>query len=235
MLQRLQKLMSARGVASRRTCEQMIAQGRVSVNGVVATVGQSVDDETDVVCLDGEPISDAKEHIYIMLNKPRGYVTTMSDELGRKTVAELVAGCGGRVYPVGRLDYNSEGLLIMTNDGALTNRLTHPSYEKNKTYHVWVEGEVEGAVHKLSEPMTIDGYKIKPAEVELLSTAGDRAKLSVTIHEGRNRQIRKMCQKCGLRVTRLMRVEEDGLRLGSLKTGAWRRLTQQEIDSLIGT
>ena len=232
MIGRLQKLMADRGVASRRACEQMILQGRVTVNGETARLGQSADGDLDEILLDGRPLPAAGEKLYIMLNKPRGYVTTLHDEHGRKTVAALVADCGDRVYPVGRLDYDSEGLLLMTNDGALTNTLTHPSFEREKVYQVTVRGDLEAALERLGEPMTIDGYRIRPAVVTLLSSEGNRGKVRITIHEGKNRQIRKMCEQCGLEVLRLVRVEQGGLRLGNLRPGKWRFLTPEEIASL---
>lgn len=232
MIGRLQKLMADRGVASRRACEQMILQGRVTVNGETARLGQSADGDLDEILLDGRPLPAAGEKLYIMLNKPRGYVTTLHDEHGRKTVAALVADCGDRVYPVGRLDYDSEGLLLMTNDGALTNTLTHPSFEREKVYQVTVRGDLEAALERLGEPMTIDGYRIRPAVVTLLSSEGNRGKVRITIHEGKNRQIRKMCEQCDLEVLRLVRVEQDGLRLGDLRPGKWRFLTPEEIASL---
>jgi 23S rRNA pseudouridine2605 synthase len=206
----------------------MIAQGRVTVNGVTALLGQSADDEQDLILLDGVPLPKQPECVYIMLNKPRGYVTTLSDEKNRKTVAQLVQDCGVRVYPVGRLDYNSEGLLIMTNDGNLTNKMTHPSNEKTKTYVVSVKGDISGAQARLSMPMLVDGYRIQPAQVKMLAKRDNRADFEITIHEGRNRQIRKMCQQCGLSVTRLVRIKEDGLELGNLETGKWRYLTENE-------
>ena len=232
MIGRLQKLMADRGVASRRACEQMILQGRVTVNGETARLGQSADGDLDEILLDGRPLPAAGEKLYIMLNKPRGYVTTLHDEHGRKTVAALVADCGDRVYPVGRLDYDSEGLLLMTNDGTLTNTLTHPSFEREKVYQVTVRGDLEAALERLGEPMTIDGYRIRPAVVTLLSSEGNRGKVRITIHEGKNRQIRKMCEQCDLDVLRLVRVEQDGLRLGNLRPGKWRFLTPEEIASL---
>ena len=232
MIGRLQKLMADRGVASRRACEQMILQGRVTVNGETARLGQSADGDLDEILLDGRPLPAAGEKLYIMLNKPRGYVTTLHDEHGRKTVAALVADCGDRVYPVGRLDYDSEGLLLMTNDGALTNTLTHPSFEREKVYQVTVRGDLEAALERLGEPMTIDGYRIRPAVVTLLSSEGNRGKVRITIHEGKNRQIRKMCEQCDLEVLRLVRVEQGGLRLGNLRPGKWRFLTPEEIASL---
>ncbi len=232
MQERLQKILSAHGVASRRESERLIAEGRVKVNGITAALGQSADISIDEIAVDGALLRNADEKTYIMLNKPRGYVTTMRDEKGRNTVAELVKDCGVRVYPVGRLDIDSEGLLLMTNDGEMTHILTHPSNQKEKIYHVRVTGDVEGALMPLGEPMTIDGYTIKPAEVGVLKRTAGGALLSIMICEGRNRQIRKMCAQVGLRVESLMRVSEGGLRLGRLKTGTWRYLDKTEIKLL---
>ena len=191
MVQRLQKILSAHGVTSRRESERLIIAGRVTVNGTTAVLGLSADPDTDTILVDGIPIEKNIHKVYIMLNKPKGYVTTLKDEKGRRNVSELVAGCGQRVYPVGRLDLNSEGLLLMTNDGELTHFLTHPSNEKTKTYHVRVKGDVKSALPALKEPMCIDGYHIKPAKVQLLKELADGGMLSFMIHEGRNRQIRK--------------------------------------------
>lgn len=232
MEERLQKILSKHGVMSRRASESLIAAGRVTVNGAPAVLGQSADTEIDIIEVDGKPLRPDIEKVYIMLNKPRGYVTTLKDEKGRKNVADLVKDCGKRVYPVGRLDLDSEGLLFMTNDGALTHLLTHPSHEKTKTYHVLVKGEDEGAVLKLSEPMIIDGFQLRPAVVHQISRTPSGVLLSITIHEGRNRQIRKMCAQHGLKVVSLKRVEEGGIRLGTLKTGAWRYLTAEEVELL---
>ncbi|NLT14170.1 MAG: rRNA pseudouridine synthase [Clostridiales bacterium] len=234
MQERLQKILSTHGVASRRASEQMIKAGRVSVNGVIAMIGQSADTAADVIAIDGTPLGNAEKKVYIMLNKPRGYVTTMHDEKGRANVSELVTGSPVRVYPVGRLDLDSEGLLIMTNDGELTHYLTHPSNEKKKTYHAHVKGDVDSAIEPLGAPMTIDGYTIRPAEVRILDKTSDGALLSITIHEGRNRQIRKMCAKAGLSVERLKRVAEGGLKLGNLKIGSWRYLSEAEVAQLKG-
>lgn len=235
MQERLQKILSTHGVASRRASEQLIKAGRVSVNGKTAIIGQSADAGADVIAIDGKPLRNADNKVYIMLNKPRGYVTTMHDEKGRANVSELVKNCPVRVYPVGRLDLDSEGLLIMTNDGALTRYLTHPSNEKRKTYHVHVKGDADSAFKPLVAPMSIDGYTIRPAEVSILRKTFGAALLSITIHEGRNRQIRKMCEKVGLKVERLKRVAEGGLRLGNLKTGSWRYLCESEILLLKGS
>ncbi|NMA24720.1 MAG: rRNA pseudouridine synthase [Clostridiales bacterium] len=229
MRERLQKILSSHGVASRRASERLIKAGRVSVNGETAVIGQSADAVADVITIDGKPLRNADEKVYIMLNKPRGYVTTMHDEKGRANVSEFVKDVPVRVYPVGRLDLDSEGLLIMTNDGDLTRCLTHPSNEKKKTYHVYVKGDADNALKPLGAPMSIDGYTINPAEVKVLRKTSGGALLSITIHEGRNRQIRKMCVKVGLRVERLKRVAEGGLRLGNLKPGSWRYLSESEI------
>lgn len=232
MTERLQKILSARGVASRRKAEEMIAAGRVRVNGAVAALGDSADPLRDEILLDGKPIPVPQAYIYLMLHKPRGYVTTLSDEKGRKNVAELVADCGARVYPVGRLDMDSEGLLLMTNDGEFANRLMHPKHEIDKVYEVSVTGFHDAAPELLRRPIVLDGYRIKPAGVRVISGNGDRAKLQVTIHEGRNRQVRRMCAEAGLEVTRLCRIAEGSLQLGDLKSGAWRHLTEKELAEL---
>ena len=233
MKDRLQKIISASGLMSRRAAEECITAGRVSVNGVTAVLGDKADPETDTILLDGKALPSSGDKIYIMLNKPKGYVTTMKDEKGRKNVTELVKELSSRVYPVGRLDMYSEGLLIMTNDGDFANRLMHPSHNIDKTYETWVSGEDIGfCVELLRQPMDIDGYVISPAEVYISELKPGGAVLMITIHEGRNRQVRKMCELCGLKVTRLRRVSEGSLELGELKTGKWRHLTQNEIDSL---
>lgn len=226
MQQRLQKCISEAGVASRRAAEAMIASGRVTVNGARAVLGQSADPETDDIRIDGAPLPSATEKVYVMLNKPRGYVTTLKDERGRKTVAELVASLGVRLYPVGRLDLDSEGLLILTNDGAVANCLMHPSHNIAKTYEVDVSGADPAEAAEVIRGVTeLEGYAVHPAEVTVLP--GRR--LSVTIHEGRNRQVRKLCELAGLRVHRLVRVSEGELRLGNLPPRAWRFLTAKEI------
>lgn len=225
MEERLQKILSARGVASRRAAEGWLAAGRVTVNGRTARVGDKADPERDEIRVDGRLLAEPARRTYVMLNKPRGYVTTLSDERGRKTVAELVTDCGARVWPVGRLDLDSEGLLLLTDDGALTQRLIHPSHEVEKEYHVRVEGDVAAALPVLRGPMELDGIPLHPARVEELGPG----LLSVVIHEGRNRQVRRMCAAAGLRVRRLKRVREGALRLGALPPGKWRRLTAEEL------
>ena len=232
MEERLQKLLSAAGGCSRRAAEEYITAGRVTVNGVLASLGQRADPNRDEIRVNGRPLAPKARPVYLLLNKPRGYVTTLSDEKGRRTAADLVRGCGVRVYPVGRLDLDSEGLLLMTNDGALAQRLMHPSHQVSKTYHVSVFGEIEGAEERLSSFTELDGESICPAQVSVLRAAERTAVLSVTIHEGKNRQIRRMCSACGLRVKRLRRVREHTLELGTLSPGEWRYLTQKEIEEL---
>lgn len=228
MAERLQKLISAAHIASRRAAEQMIMQGRVTVNGRVASLGESADPAVDTVLVDGKPLTLCEAHTYIMLNKPRGFVTTLSDEQGRRTVADLVRDAGVRLYPVGRLDLDSDGLLIMTDDGELANALMHPRHVVDKVYRTEVEGDVEAALPILRSAMEIDGYRIRPATVEV---AGECV-LHITIHEGRNRQVRKMCAAAGLRVRRLTRISEGPLSLGELPLGKWRLLTENEIEAL---
>lgn len=229
MAERLQKLIAAAGLCSRRSAEEWIAQGRVSVNGRQAHLGDCADLSLDSVLVDGVPLSRNDRKRYLMLNKPRGYVCTLSDEKGRPTVAELVKDCGVRVFPVGRLDLDSEGLLLLTNDGEWMQRILHPKYEVNKTYHVTVAGEVGDAAKKLSRLTQIDGEAIRPAQVEILYRGRETAELAFTIHEGKNRQIRRMCAAVGLCVKRLRRVAEHDLLLGDLPIGAWRDLTEREL------
>lgn len=232
MSERLQKRIAAAGLMSRRAAEERIAAGRVTVNGRVARLGEQVE-ETDEIRVDGRILPRGGDKVYIMLNKPRGYVTTLHDEKGRRDVTELLDGLGTRVYPVGRLDMDSEGLLLLTNDGDFANALMHPSHEVEKRYEVQVRGEVtEAALEMLRRPMELDGYTLRPARVERLETLPDGARLAVTIHEGRNRQVRRMCERAGLSVARLRRVSEGSLRLGKLKTGCWRPLTETELAAL---
>lgn len=234
MDERLQKLISACGLASRRTAESWIESGRVSVNGVTASLGDKADPERDEILVNGTPLRRSiTTHTYLMLNKPRGYVTTLSDEKGRKTVADLVSDCGVRVWPIGRLDLDSEGLLLLTDDGELTNRLLHPKHEIEKEYLVWVTGDVKKAIPVLSGPMTLDGDKLAPAKIRQGRTSGDISQLSITIHQGKNRQVRRMCAKAGLHVLRLKRVREGKLWLDrELKPGQYRKLTDQELELL---
>ncbi len=230
MEQRLQKLLSAYGVASRREAERMIGDGRVLVNGRVAQLGDRADDAVDAVEVDGRPLkSRPPERVYVMLHKPRGFVTTLHDERGRRTVADLLAGCPERVYPVGRLDCASEGLLLLTNDGEAANRLTHPSHEVEKVYLCWVSRFHPGAEDVLRAPMSLDGRPLAPVKLRVLRREGETALLEFTLREGRNRQIRRMCERAGLTVTRLRRIAEGPIRLGDLPPGKWRYLSEDEV------
>lgn len=233
MKERLQKILSARGLASRRKAEEMILAGRVTCNGKVCVLGETADPEVDKITVDGRPIPDAVSHVYLMLHKPKGYVTTLSDEKGRKNAAQLVTGCGCRVYPIGRLDMDSEGLLLFTNDGEFANMLMHPRHEVNKTYRVEVKGYTLTGLERLERPMKLDGYQLRIPEVRLLEDRRDgTATLEITIHEGRNRQVRRMCQIADMRVTRLIRIKEGALALGTLAPGKWRHLSQDEVNQL---
>ena len=203
MQERLQKLIAGRGLASRRQAEQWIASGRVLVNGAPARLGDTADPARDTITVDGAPLAAAPAPVYVMLHKPRGYVTTLRDERGRKTVQDLLHDCPVRVHPVGRLDQYSEGLLLLTNDGALTQRLTHPSHRVDKTYLVWVTGFSPGALEALARPIVLDGRKIAKPAVRCLWQRDGAAQLEITIHEGRNRQIRRMCQAAQLHANRL--------------------------------
>lgn len=232
MKERLQKILSARGVASRRKAEELIQNGLVTVNGAVAALGDAADPEVDEILVSGSPLPDRHEFVYILLHKPRGYVTTLSDEKGRPNAAQLVADCGIRVYPVGRLDMDSEGLLLFTNDGDFANALMHPRHEVKKTYDAWVTGYVPGAEVRLVRPIELDGYTIRPPKVKLIRAEGKKARFQITIHEGRNRQVRRMCEAAGMTVTRLKRIREGNLILGDLPLGKWRYLTADEVAAM---
>lgn len=233
MKERLQKLISSAGIASRRAAEQMIADGRVTVNGRTASVGMSADPAYDRVEVDGQALRPPAGRRYIVLHKPKGYVTTLRDDRGRPTVAELVGDAGGRLYPVGRLDMDSEGLLILTDDGEAANALMHPSHRVDKVYTVFVQGEdIHGAVTRMRAMDELEGEPIAPPAVTLIERKGSGAELQVVIHEGKNRQVRRMCAACGLRVTRLIRVAEGTVTLGSLPPGKWRAMTADEISYL---
>ena len=201
------------------------------MDGVPCALGASAEPDCRTIAVDGVPIPPPPEHVYLMLYKPRGYITTLSDERGRRTAASLV-DCGTRVYPVGRLDLNSEGLLLLTNDGELANRLTHPKKEVDKVYLVWLSQYIPGCEASIASPIEIDGRPTNPAKVEKLRQDGETALLRITIHEGRNRQIRRLCERANVTVTRLRRVAEGSLQLGDLKPGQWRVLTEEEIAGL---
>lgn len=231
---RLQKLIAESGLCSRRKAEDYISRGKVKVNGHVASIGDGAA-YNDVITVDGERIyiSKKRDKIYLMLNKPRGYVTTMSDELDRKCVTELLTGVDERVYPVGRLDRNSEGLLLFTNDGKFANDIMHPSRHISKTYRVTVRPSVsEEQLVQLTDGVVIDGRKTLPATVNVLTEEQGRVVLQIVIREGRNRQIRKMCEAVGLEVARLRRTAIGPLKLGMLKPGEYRELTAEELKAL---
>ncbi len=237
---RLQKYFTDCGVMSRRAAEAEIAKGSVKVNGVVASLGMKIDPEVDVVEYKGKIIkqnnsSEKRGKAYILLNKPVGYVCTLSDEGGRLTVLDLIRGVKRRVYPVGRLDMYSEGLLIMTDDGELTNKLTHPSHGLTKTYIAEIPGKLtaEDAV-RISEPIEIDGYTVKRPEVEVLSVDGGTSRVKIVLSEGRNRQIRRMCESAGFKITRLTRVKIGDISSPELPLGKWRYLTEEEVNYLKG-
>ena len=233
MQERLQKILSARGVCSRRKAEELISGGKVTVNGRVALLGESADPDVDEIRVDGAVLPSQSEYVYIMLHKPRGFVTTLSDEKGRANAAQLVEDCGVRVYPVGRLDMDSEGLLLFTNDGEFANRLMHPKHEVEKTYEAWVTGYDPGCMKVLTGPMELDGYRLRIPKVKILKAEGDKARIQITIHEGRYRQVRRMCEKAGMYVTRLRRIREGQLALGNLPKGKWRYLTKEEVQLLM--
>ena len=233
MEERIQKIIAARTDLSRRRAEDLIREGRVRLNGNTAVLGDCADPEEDVIEIDGERLAKPPEHVYLMLNKPRGFVTTMSDEQGRRTVCELVEDCGARVYPVGRLDINSEGLLLMTNDGDFANRVMHPRHEIVKTYLAWVNHFSPEKLARLRDLRALEGEVIQPPKLRLVRARDDGALLEIRIHEGKNRQVRRMCEAAGLHVTRLRRVAEGGLRLGELPVGTWRLLTAQEVAEII--
>jgi 23S rRNA pseudouridine2605 synthase len=235
MVERIQKIISLRGGISRRAAEKLISEGRVTVDGKVAALGDKAESDFAEIHIDSVLLENREiDKIYIMLNKPVGYVTTMSDEKGRKTVKDLVSDLGERVYPIGRLDINSEGLLLMTNDGDFANSLMHPSFEKEKTYRVMVTGEFESGIRRLTEPMELDGVMLSKPKVRVIKTNERSAVFDITIHEGRNRQVRRMCENVGMNVKRLTRISEGGIKLGNLQKGTWRYLTDEEIRRLRG-
>lgn len=231
---RLQKFFTDCGVLSRRAAEEEIKAGKVKVNGAVAQLGDKIDPEADIVEYKGRHIAlnQNSEHVYILLNKPCGIVTSASDEKGRVCVTDIVK-CGKRVYPVGRLDLNSQGLILMTNDGELTNKLTHPRHEIPKIYEVDVVGKVTTEqLHTLNSAMTVDGYVLLPVKTEFLAKNEKFTTLRMTLFEGRNRQIRKMCEQVGLKVAKLTRVAIGKITLGDLDVGKWRYLTKEEVKML---
>ena len=234
MKERLQKIIAAAGICSRRAAEELLRQGRVRVNGQSAALGDQADPESDIVTVDGQPLRRDTRRVYLMLNKPRGYVTTLSDERGRRTAAELVSGCGARVYPVGRLDMDSEGLLLMTNDGAFAQAVTHPSGGISKLYRVTVQPRADEAqILKLSSGVVLDdGTKTLPCAINVVTDEPGRTVMEMTLKEGRNREIRRMCEAVGLEVIRLKRNAEGVVKLGMLQPGRYRELTKAEVNGL---
>ena len=231
---RLQKFLSQAGVASRRKSEELIAAGKVRVNNRVACVGDSVDPKSDTVTVSGKRVNTVKTHYYILLNKPRGYVTTTDDDLGRKCVTELVSDIKARLYPVGRLDRVSEGALILTNDGEFANAMMHPRHHVPKTYRVTVRSEItKSQAEKLAGGIELDGRMTAPADVNIIDKAQGRSVIEIVLYEGRNRQIRRMCEEIGLEVSRLKRTAVGNVRLGTLPVGKYRELTEKEVNSLL--
>lgn len=232
--ERLQKFLSECSVASRRKAEELINAGKVKVNGKTASVGDKVDPSKDTVTVDGRRVSQVEHQYYIMLNKPRGYVTTLSDELGRKCVAELVGNVGAHVYPVGRLDRESEGLLLLTNDGSFANAVMHPKTHISKTYRVTVHSAVtREKLDAIRDGVMIDGRKTLPAEAHIIDQSEGRVVIEIVLFEGRNREIRKMCEELHMDVARLKRVSIGSLKLGMLPVGKWRALTEDEVHKLL--
>lgn len=234
MTERLQKVMSEFGVASRRKAEEMIADGRVKVNGCLVTEpGIKVDKDKDVIEVDGKIIKGSESKVYVLLNKPVGYITSAKDQFGRPTVLDLLKGVCVRVFPIGRLDYDTEGLLLLTNDGDLTYRITHPKHNIDKTYRALIRGEAgQKDIEAFSRGMAIEGYVTSPARLEIIRYSKGNSIVDITIHEGKNRQVRKMCSAIGHEVIRLKRVRIGKLGLGPLKTGEWRYLNDSEIQYL---
>lgn len=233
MEERLQKYMAACGIASRRKCEEIILQARVKVNGkIVNELGAKIDEEKDLVTLDGKLIKKEKNKVYIALNKPKGYVSTVKDERGRKTILDLV-DVTERIYPIGRLDYDTSGLILLTNDGDIYNKIIHPKQEKNKIYIALIKGiPTENDIKKIWKGINIDGYVTAPAKFKIVKKFKDYCEVEIIIHEGRNRQIRKMCDFINHQVLELKRLQIGDIKLGNLPLGKWRYLNTKEIQNI---
>lgn len=232
MEERLQKIMAHAGIGSRRACEEIIKEGRVQVNGKVAHLGQKANSKTDEILVDGEPINAPEKRRYILLNKPFGYITSVKDQFGRKDVLDLLPTIKERVYPVGRLDFDSEGLVFLTNDGTLANKVMHPRYELPKTYHVVLQGSITmDAVYRLRTGILLEDGRTAPAQVQVVETK-ESSVLNITLREGRNRQVRRMCEKVGFPVQHLTRTSIGPLKLQGLASGEFRNLTAAELKAL---
>jgi 23S rRNA pseudouridine2605 synthase len=234
MLERLQKIISAAGITSRRASETLILNGQVAVNGVVVTeLGSKADPDKDTITVDGKPLKVGTQRLYILLNKPPGYITALKDSQSRPLVTDLLKDVPERVYPVGRLDYNTEGLLLLTNDGEWANRLMHPRHEIEKEYHVRVRGKViDQQLKRMAEGVELEDGMTAPAVVNLVKSGEQNDWISVAIHEGRNRQVRRMCEAVSLSVVRLKRIRYGTLMLGTLRSGQFRYLTDAEVRQL---
>lgn len=231
---RLQKYLAECGVASRRKSEELIEQGKVKVNGRVAQIGDKINPKKDDITVSGKKVVKSRQYTYIILHKPRGFITTMSDEMGRKCIAELIKDVNARVYPVGRLDRDSEGMLLMTNDGEFANAMTHPTKHVPKTYRVTVRPSItDEQITALTTGIMLEGRKTAPAEVRVLTREEGRVVIEIVLYEGRNRQIRKMCESLGLEVARLKRTAIGTIKLGMLPQGKWRELTEDEVHKLM--
>lgn len=236
MLERLQKIISAAGITSRRASEALILNGQVAVNGIVVTeLGSKADPSKDTITVDGKTLKISAQRLYILLNKPPGYITALKDGQGRPLVTDLLKDVPERVYPVGRLDYNTEGLLLLTNDGEWANRLMHPRHEIEKEYHVRVRGKViDQQLKRMAEGVELDDGMTAPAVVNLVKSGEQNDWISVAIHEGRNRQVRRMCEAVSLSVVRLKRIRYGSLMLGTLRAGQFRYLSEAEVRELAG-
>lgn len=234
MTERLQKVMSEFGVASRRKCEEMIAEGKVKVNGCLITEpGCKVDKEKDVIEVEGKTIIGSDTRVYILLNKPTGYITSVKDQFGRPTVLDLLEGVSIRVFPIGRLDYDTEGLILLTNDGDLTYKITHPKHNIDKTYRALVNGRVDQEdIITFNRGIAIEDYITSPASLQIVKHAKENSIVDITIHEGKNRQVRKMCSAVGHDVIQLRRTKIGELGLDYLNPGQWRYLNEKEINYL---